>query len=82
MIDRVALYLQDAHEIRDGIKYVQYAEEKGFEAVWQAYLLHVTLHSNMSGFKSHRTRTAGKPRPQSAPALVLQPSSFQRACGG
>lgn len=36
MIDRVALYLQDAHPIRDGIEYVQYAEEKGFEAVWQA----------------------------------------------
>ena len=36
MLDRVALYLQDAHPIRDGIKYVQYAESKGFEAVWQA----------------------------------------------
>lgn len=36
MPDRVALYLQDAHPIPDGIKYVQYAEEKGFEAVWQA----------------------------------------------
>lgn len=36
MIDRVALYLQDAHPIRDGIEYAQYAEEKGFEAVWQA----------------------------------------------
>lgn len=33
---RVALYLQDAHPIRDGMAYVQYAEEKGFEAVWQA----------------------------------------------
>jgi 5,10-methylenetetrahydromethanopterin reductase len=36
MADRVALYLQDAHPIRDGIEYVQYAESKGFEAVWQA----------------------------------------------
>lgn len=36
MIERVALYLQDAHPIRDGIEYVKYAEEKGFEAVWQA----------------------------------------------
>jgi 5,10-methylenetetrahydromethanopterin reductase len=36
MADRVALYLQDAHPIPDGIRYVQYAEEKGFEAVWQA----------------------------------------------
>ena len=33
---RVALYLQDAHELRDGLDYVRYAEEKGFEAVWQA----------------------------------------------
>ena len=36
MADRVALYLQDAHSLRDAIKYVQYAEEAGFEAVWQA----------------------------------------------
>jgi 5,10-methylenetetrahydromethanopterin reductase len=36
MANRVALYLQDAHELRDGIKYAQYAESKGFEAVWQA----------------------------------------------
>lgn len=36
MADRVALYLQDAHDLRDAIGYVQYAEEKGFEAVWQA----------------------------------------------
>ncbi len=35
-IERVALYLQDAHPLEDGIKYAQYAEEKGFEAVWQA----------------------------------------------
>ncbi len=33
---RVALYLQDAHSLQDGIKYAQYAESKGFEAVWQA----------------------------------------------
>src|SRR5512145_1031173 len=34
--ERVALYLQDAHSLQDGIKYVQYAESRGFEAVWQA----------------------------------------------
>ncbi|GAB4272800.1 MAG: 5,10-methylenetetrahydromethanopterin reductase [Candidatus Promineifilaceae bacterium] len=34
--DRVALYLQDAHSLQEGISLVQYAEEKGFEAVWQA----------------------------------------------
>jgi 5,10-methylenetetrahydromethanopterin reductase len=36
MFQRVALYLQDAHDLRDGLDYVRYAEEKGFEAVWQA----------------------------------------------
>ena len=34
--DRVALYLQDAHSLQDGIDLVQYAEANGFEAVWQA----------------------------------------------
>jgi 5,10-methylenetetrahydromethanopterin reductase len=33
---RVALYLQDSHDLRDGLDYARYAEEKGFEAVWQA----------------------------------------------
>ena len=33
---RVALYLQDAHELRDGLDCVRYAESQGFEAVWQA----------------------------------------------
>ncbi len=33
---RVALYLQDAHPIRDGMRYAQLAEDHGFEAVWQA----------------------------------------------
>jgi len=28
--------LQDSHDLRDGLDYVRYAEEKGFEAVWQA----------------------------------------------
>ncbi len=36
MTDRVALYLQDSHDLRDGLDYVRYAEERGFEAVWQA----------------------------------------------
>ena len=34
--DRVALYLQDAHDLREGMKLAQYAEKHGFEAVWQA----------------------------------------------
>ena len=33
---RVALYLQDSHDLRDGLEYSKYAEQKGFEAVWQA----------------------------------------------
>ncbi len=33
---RVALYLQDAHGIRDGMDFAVYAEQRGFEAVWQA----------------------------------------------
>lgn len=33
---RLAIYLQDAHPIREGIEIVQYAESRGFEAVWQA----------------------------------------------
>lgn len=35
-MSRVALYLQDAHPLRDGMRYVRLAEEAGFEAVWQA----------------------------------------------
>lgn len=35
-MQRVALYLQDSHDLRDGLDYVQYAEDRGFEAVWQA----------------------------------------------
>ncbi len=36
MAQRVALYLQDKHDIREGMAYAQYAEDRGFEAVWQA----------------------------------------------
>ncbi len=36
MTTPVALYLQDAHTIRDGIELVRYAEANGFDAVWQA----------------------------------------------
>lgn len=30
------MYLQDAHTIREGMELVRYAEQRGFEAVWQA----------------------------------------------
>jgi 5,10-methylenetetrahydromethanopterin reductase len=33
---RVALYLQDKHPIREAMDHARYAEERGFEAVWQA----------------------------------------------
>jgi 5,10-methylenetetrahydromethanopterin reductase len=36
MTQSVAMYLQDAHPIRDAMGYVQYAESKGFDAVYQA----------------------------------------------
>jgi 5,10-methylenetetrahydromethanopterin reductase len=36
MTTPVALYLQDAHPIREAMGYARYAEEKGFAAVWQA----------------------------------------------
>ena len=32
----MAVYLQDAHPIREGMAIAQYAEAKGFHAVWQA----------------------------------------------
>ncbi len=32
----VALYLQDAHSMAEAIECVRYAEQKGFDAVWQA----------------------------------------------
>jgi 5,10-methylenetetrahydromethanopterin reductase len=35
-MERVALYLQDKHRIRDEMKLAQYAEQKGFEAIWHA----------------------------------------------
>jgi len=36
MAERMALYLQDAHDLRQGLDFVRYAEQRGFEAVWQA----------------------------------------------
>ena len=33
---RAAIYLQDAHPLREGMAFAQYAEATGFEAVWQA----------------------------------------------
>ena len=32
----VAIYLQGAHPIREGMDFARYAESKGFDAVWQA----------------------------------------------
>jgi 5,10-methylenetetrahydromethanopterin reductase len=36
MTARYALYVQDAHPITEAMGFVQYAEQRGFEAVWQA----------------------------------------------
>jgi len=35
-VTRLAIYLQDAHPIREGMAISQYAEARGFESVWQA----------------------------------------------
>ncbi len=35
-MNRLALYLQDAHPVREAMKIARYAESRGFEAVWQA----------------------------------------------
>ena len=32
-MERVGLYLQDAHSLPDGIRYAQYAEARGFVCV-------------------------------------------------
>ena len=36
MFERVAIYLQDSHDLREGLDIAKYAEEKGFDGVWQA----------------------------------------------
>jgi len=55
--DRLALYLQDAHEISAGIELVKYAESKGFEAVWQAESRLVRdAIVPMAAFASHTTK--------------------------
>ena len=36
MTTPAAIYLQDAHSIREGMEFAKYAESKGFDAVWQA----------------------------------------------
>ena len=35
-MQKTALYLQDSHDLRDGLDYARYAESKGFDAIWQA----------------------------------------------
>jgi len=35
-MEKVALYLQDTHDLRDGLEYARYAEDAGIEAIWQA----------------------------------------------
>lgn len=35
-MQKVALYLQDSHDLRDGLDYAKYAEKMGFDAIWQA----------------------------------------------
>lgn len=35
-MQKAALYLQDSHDLRDGLDYARYAESRGFDAIWQA----------------------------------------------
>jgi 5,10-methylenetetrahydromethanopterin reductase len=35
-MQKVALYLQDSHDLREGLNYARYAEKMGFDAIWQA----------------------------------------------
>jgi alkanesulfonate monooxygenase SsuD/methylene tetrahydromethanopterin reductase-like flavin-dependent oxidoreductase (luciferase family) len=35
-MQRIALYLQDKHQVREEIELVRYAEEQSFEAIWHA----------------------------------------------
>jgi 5,10-methylenetetrahydromethanopterin reductase len=35
-MQKAALYLQDSHNLRDGLDYARYAESRGFDAIWQA----------------------------------------------
>ncbi len=56
-LSRMALYLQDKHPIRDGIRYAQFAETRGFEAVWQAESRLVREATvPMAAYASHTTR--------------------------
>ena len=71
--DRLALYLQDAHSLQEGIELAKYAEEKGFEAVWQAesrlvrdcivpmaaFAAHTTTLKVASGVTNNWTRNIG-----------------------
>jgi len=53
---RLAIYLQDAHPITQGIDICRYAEERGFEAVWQAESRLVREATvPMAAFLSHTT---------------------------
>ncbi len=55
--DRVALYLQDAHDLQEGIELAKYAEARGFEAVWQAESRLVRdAIVPMAAFAAHTTR--------------------------
>ena len=71
--DRLALYLQDAHSLQEGIELAKYAESRGCEAVWQAearlvrdcivpmaaYASHTTTLKVASGVTNNWTRNVG-----------------------
>ena len=56
MTKRVALYLQDSHDLRDGLDYVKYAEEKGFdpgEFIFDHIVDHYNWHILTTGSGKH-----------------------------
>ena len=56
MATPVALYLQDAHPLREAMGYVQYAEQRGFDAVWQAESRLVREANGGDGWHAHPTQ--------------------------
>ena len=58
MSERIALYLQDKHDIREGMEYVKYAEERGFEA---ASYVEVALAVVRAGTRARRSHPPTSP---------------------
>ncbi|MCH8991492.1 MAG: LLM class flavin-dependent oxidoreductase [Acidobacteria bacterium] len=68
---RLAMYLQDDYPIREAIDYVRYAEDRGFEAVWQAESRLVREATvPMAAFLAHTARIKIVPGGELQPGTV------------